>query len=310
MDAIERTAVVGAGAMGTGLAVHLARHGVDVTLVDHRRSNIDTAKTEIETITDFLADHGLTTDQGPRPQDRITYSVDLEAGVADVGLVLESASEDLETKREIFATAAANSAAILATNTSSLRLSAIAEAIPAAADRFAGSHWWYPPYLLRPVEVVSHEATDQAAVDALTAFIEAVDRDPILVDRDVPGFVWNRIQFAVIRECLHLAQHEVASIEDINRAVRDGYARRTAVIGPFETIDIAGLELFRNVAEGIYPYLCDRDSPHNLFAEYLDKGWNGIESGAGFFDHEAAPEKIKRDRDERLAELLRLFDAP
>ena len=310
MDAIDRVAVIGAGAMGTGLAVHLSGHGAEVTLVDHRQSNLQAARAEVDAITAFLAEHDPSTDQAGRRRKRISYSLDLEEGVADVGLVLETVSEDLATKRDVIATAAsANGSAILATNTSSLRLSAIAEAIPDDAGRFVGAHWWYPPYLLRPVEVVSQEAAEPATVDTLAAFIEAVDRDPIRVRRDVPGFVWNRVQFAVIRECLHLAQHGVASIEDINRAVRDGYARRTAVIGPFETIDIAGLELFKTVAEGLYPHLCDRDSPHDLFMEYLDRGRGGVESGAGFFDHEAAPDEIKRDRDERLAELLRLFAA-
>lgn len=142
----------------------------------------------------------------------------------------------------------------------------------------------------------------------MQAFVESVDRKPVVVERDVPGFVWNRVQHAVVRECMHIVEEGVASVEDVNTAIRDGYARRTSVIGPFETMDIAGLSLFQTVAGDLFPHLSDADEPSELFDDYLERGRGGIEDGAGFFEYDDPPEAVTRSRDEQLAALSRLFE--
>ncbi|PSQ17542.1 3-hydroxyacyl-CoA dehydrogenase [Halobacteriales archaeon QS_8_69_26] len=317
MNRTERTAVVGAGAMGTGLAVQFALCGLDVTLIDHRQSNLDAARETIADVVEFLDERGIAdaptgTDDTPSDAvlDRTGFTLDLADGVAGTDLVLETVSEDLAIKREVFERAArATTDAVLATNTSSLQVTDVAEGAPGHGDRVVGCHWWYPPYLLCPVEVVAGEETSTETLRRTQAFVERVDRDPVVVRRDVPGFVWNRIQFAVLRECVHIVEAGVASVEDVNRAVRDGYARRTAVVGPFETVDIAGLELFETIAEGLYPHLCDDDEPGELFADHVDRGRGGVEDGAGFLEYDEPAEAVTRRRDERLATLRRVLDA-
>lgn len=307
---LNRVAVIGAGAMGTGFAAHFALHGLDVTLVDHRQANLDEARTNLLDIVRFLEREGLADVEPESVLEQVILTLDHDAGVEDAALVLETASERLDVKREIVESAGriAPDHAVLASNTSSLSISAIAAGTPEHADRVVGCHWWYPPYLLRPVEVVRGEETSQETVERTKAFVEQVDRDPIVVEHDVPGFVWNRVQFAVVRECMHMATEGIASIEDINRAIRDGYARRTAVIGPFETIDVAGVDLFRTIADELYPHLCDADEPHELFDEYRARGRGGVEDGAGFFEYETGPDRVIQARDEKLAALRRVFD--
>jgi 3-hydroxyacyl-CoA dehydrogenase len=307
MHDVTELAVVGAGAMGHGLALHCSLEGADVTLVDHRQANLDTARDRIREAVDFLAREGLTDATVEETLDDIAFTLDLDVGVVDANLVVETISEDLDAKRELFRTlsAAAPDDALLTSNTSSLSIDAIAEAVPDVADRIAGCHWWYPPYLLRPVEVVRGTETTDETVDRLCAFVEAVDRDPVLVERDVPGFVWNRVQFAVVRECLHIVEAGVASVEDVNRAVRDGYATRTAAIGPFETMDIAGLDLFETISEELFPHLADDDTPGEPLRERVESGRTGIDVGAGFFEHDEAPERVTRRRDERVAAIRR-----
>lgn len=305
-----RVAVVGAGDMGHGLAVHLARHDRDVTLVDHRQSNLDRARERIAEVVRFLADEGLIDATPADVVADVAFTTDRAAAVADADLVLETVTEDLAVKRDLFADLAAEAPddAVLASNTSGIPISDVAAGAPEAADRIVGCHWWYPPYLLEPVEVVRGAATSDATMARTVAFVESVDRKPVVVERDVPGFVWNRIQFAVVRECVHLAAEGVASVADIDTAVRDGYARRTAVVGPLETVDIAGLELFETIAEDLYPHLCDDDEPGRLFEERLAAGRGGVADGAGFFEYDESPAEVTRRRDEGLAALQRTLD--
>lgn len=301
---MQQVAVIGAGDMGHGFAVQFARHGKETTLIDHRQSNLDSARERIESAAAFLHAEGLSDVDAETALARTDFTLDAAAGVADADVIIETVTEDLAVKRETFEEIgdAAPKDALLASNTSGIPISDIAEGFD-FADRIVGCHWWYPPYLLPPVEVIRGEATSDDAFERMTDFVESVDRDPIEVDRDVPGFVWNRVQAAVVRECVHIVEEGVASAADVNRAIRDGYARRTAAIGPLETADIAGLDLFEVVGEELYPHLCDADEPHQLLQDLVDDGKTGIDAGEGFFAYDQPPEEITGRRDALVAAL-------
>lgn len=307
MTPLDSVSVIGAGDMGHGFAVQFTRHGKDVTLIDHRQSNLDEAAANIVGVVEFLDEEGLADLDPDSVLEDVEFTLDRDAGVSDADLVLETVTEDLGVKREVFSAVAgaAPSDAVLASNTSGIPITDIAEAVPDAADRIAGCHWWFPPYLLPTVEVVRGSETSDRTFERLAAFVESVDRDPIRVEKDVPGFVWNRLQLAVFREALHLLEREVASADDINRAIRDGWAIRSAAIGPFETMDIAGLDLVSTVAEELNPHLCDDDEPSPLFEEYLSAGRGGIHDGAGFFEYEEEASEVVRRRDETVAAIRR-----
>lgn len=296
--------------MGHGLAVQFARHGARVSLIDHRQSNLDRAREQMAAAVEFLNDEGLAELSTETVLDRIDLTLDTAEGVADADLVIETVSEDLDVKHEVFenVAAAAPEDAVLASNTSGLLPTDIAAGVPEAADRIVACHRWNPPYLLPLVEVVPGEQTSEETVERATASVEAVERDPIVLNREVPGFVWNRIQFAVVRECMHLLEEGVASLEDIDAAVRDGYALRTAVVGPFETMDLASLDLFRTIADELYPELSDADEASDLFEEYVSDGRTGVEAGAGFYDYDESPEQVVERRNRRVAVLRRALD--
>jgi 3-hydroxyacyl-CoA dehydrogenase len=302
--------IVGAGAMGHGLAVQCAVTDQHVTLVDHRQRNLDRARDQIEEAVAFLHARNLTDRDPGEVAGRVDFTLQTSDGVGSADIVLETITEDLATKRELFSEVAraAPPDAVLASNTSSLPITEIANGVPGHADRIAGCHWWYPPYLLTPVEVIRGEETSQGTVDSLCAFVEAVGRDPVLVERDVPGFVWNRVQFAVVRECLHIVEEGVASVEDVNRAIRDGYATRTAAIGPFETIDIAGMDLFATIAADLYPELANDDEPQETLRERIRDGRTGIDAGSGFFEYDVDPKAVTRRRDETIAAIRQAID--
>ena len=302
-------AIVGAGQMGTGFAVHFRRYDQDVTLIDHRQSNIDDARKEIRETVEFLQDRGVTETSASKVLDGITFTLDTSTGAADSDFVLETISEDLNAKRKVFHElgVATSPETILASNTSSLLVSDIAAGFD-FAERIVGCHWLYPPYLLPTVEVVAGVKTSDDVLKETAKFLKAFDRKPIVVQKDVPGFVWNRVQFAVLRECLHLVENGVASVEDVNTAIRDGYARRTAVLGPFETADLAGLDLFATVGRELFPELSNADELPEFFEDHLATGRTGVESGEGFFPYERSPSDVARARDERLTAVERALE--
>lgn len=171
------------------------------------------------------------------------------AAFADAALVVESVAEALEVKRSVLSMvdAAAPSDAIIATNTSSLSLAEIATAL-ARPERFAGLHFLHPAQATAVVEVVAAPATSSATLRALADLVVATGKRPIVVRHDVPGFVWNRLQFALLRECLHLLEEGVADAEAIDAAVADGLAPRWMATGPLATVDLGGVETFATIA--------------------------------------------------------------
>lgn len=295
-------AVIGAGEMGYGLAVHFVTQKQDVTLIDHREENLERAKTKIRESVAFLNEHEMAGETPDEVINEIRFTLDTEAGVADADIVLETISEDLEAKQRLLAEVAPHvpDAAIIASNTSSIPITDIAESVPESAGAVVGCHWWNPPYLLTPVEVIKGERTTEETMDRITEFVRSVDRDPILVEKDAPGFVWNRVQFAVVRECVHIAEEGIASLEDVNRAIRDGYAVRSAAVGPLETIDINGLGLYHTIAKDLYPDLTDADEPHQLVRDRVEDGNTGVDSGAGFFEYDTSTSDVISRRDERV----------
>jgi len=310
MSTTRDIGVLGAGDMGHGFAAHFAVHGHDVTLCDHRESNLEDARERIHDVVSFLWEEEVTDRSPEAVTASIDFTTDRATGFVTADLVLESVPEDLEVKHEVFRELAevAPPDAVLASNTSGLPITEIAEGVPEDAERVVGCHWWYPPYLLPTVEVVRGEETSDETIERVTAFLRSVDRDPVLVEKDVPGFVWNRIQMAIFRESLHLVEEGVASAEDVNKAIRDGYALRTAAIGPLETIDIAGLDLVRTVLGDLSPHLCNDDEPNPVLDEQLAAGRDGIHSGAGFFEYDEMPEEITRSRDSQIMAIRRALD--
>jgi 3-hydroxyacyl-CoA dehydrogenase len=302
--------VLGAGDMGHGFATHFAIHGHDVTLSDHRQSNLEDARERIREVVSFLREEDATDRSPDDVTSGIDFTFDTESAFETADLVLESVPEDLDVKHEVFRDIAdaAPPNAVLASNTSGIPITDIAKGVPDCADRVVGCHWWYPPYLLPTVEVVRGERTSDETVERVESFLHSVEREPVVVEKDVPGFVWNRIQMAIFRECLHLVEEGVASADDVNRAVRDGYALRTAAIGPLETIDIAGLDLVQTVLGDLGPHLCDDDEPNPLLQKHLNAGRDGIHSGGGFFEYDESPGEITRTRDETIMAIRRAVD--
>ncbi len=179
-----------------------------------------------------------------------------EESFAGTELVIETIVEDAAAKRELFARIEPWLAedAVLATNTSSLSIAALADGV-ARPERFAGFHFLNPAHLTAVVEVVPGPATAPETVDRLADLGRRMGKAPLVLLRDVPGFIWNRLQFAVLRECLHMLDEGVAEVESIDAAVADGLAPRWLAAGPLATAELGGPDTFRRAAEQLFPNL-------------------------------------------------------
>ncbi|TML86496.1 MAG: 3-hydroxyacyl-CoA dehydrogenase family protein [Actinobacteria bacterium] len=251
-----RVAIVGAGLMGAQIGCEYALGGHDVTLIARDAA---AAEQRVEASLQLVEEHALGATAQARERLRVTSDPAVECDVA-----VESVPEDLELKARLLREVAARSPeAVLASNTSSIPITALGDAV-GAPERVVGTHYLNPPLLMPPVEVVAGERTDPTVVATVTATLRALGKQPVLVRRDVPGFVWNRLQFALLRECVWLVDQGVASMEDVDRVVRDGLARRWRRVGPFASIGLGGVDTWNRAGSNLVPEISTADELGDL----------------------------------------------
>jgi L-gulonate 3-dehydrogenase len=234
----SRIAVIGAGSIGVAWAIVFARSGRSVALYDIDENRLLVARTEIQDRVADLTLHELVED-GPRTCARITFSKMLEESLRDADYIQEAAPESLALKRSLFELldAQANPKSVIASSSSAIPISDIAKDLP-GRRRCLIVHPGNPPYLLRVAEVVPAPFTSPQSVRQTQALLAAVGMIPILVKREVEGFVFNRLQGALLREAYCLVRDGVASVADIDQIVSEGLGLRWSIIGPFETADL------------------------------------------------------------------------
>ncbi len=208
---------------------------------------------------------------------------------AGVGIVVECVPEDLALKRAVFADLVrlAPPDTVLTSNSSGFPISTIAGGLE-TQGRMAGLHFFMPAHIVPLVEVVSGPETTPATAEALCAAMTALAMRPVHVRRDIPGFLANRMQHALMREALSLADRGIASAGDIDLAVQYGFGMRFLGAGPFLQKDIAGLDIHHAAATTIYPDLCNDTAPAPFIANRVAAGDYGMKSGRGFYDWTAA----------------------
>jgi 3-hydroxybutyryl-CoA dehydrogenase len=281
--------VLGAGRMGSQIGAEYALGGHDVTWVVRDGGRAAAAVEAAFAVAESTALWTAAEVTGAR--DRTHVATALRAAGAGVELVAESVAEDLAVKGPLLRAAAERwPEAILATNTSSLRIADLGEAA-GAPERTIGAHWWNPPLLMPLVEVVPAAQTGAEAVERTMGLLRALGKRPVLIARDVPGFAWNRLQFALLREALWLVQEGVVTPEVVDEIVRDGLARRWRLTGPFETAQLGGPETFAAVAA-------------NLFGE-LSQAADAAALTTWPKEDEATLAALRRRRDESLIAALR-----
>jgi 3-hydroxyacyl-CoA dehydrogenase len=210
----------------------------------------------------------------------ITVVDDIDELPASLPLVVECLPEDLDLKVRVLRSVAKHAdEAVLASNTSSLSIAALGRGI-GRPERTVGMHYWNPPLLMPLVEVTSGPDTRPAALDLVTRAVEAVGKVAVPVQRDVPGFIWNRLQMAVLREALWLLDNDVATIDAIDKVAQLGLARRWRQTGLFGSISLGGVSNWETVAANLFPQLSNATGADGLGEQLAAAGdrWSGLEA--------------------------------
>ena len=239
--------------MGAQIGCEYALGGHDVVL--HSR-DADAAQARADAGLDLVERHRLRSAEAvTRARARVTASPDTETAADGADLLVESLPEDLELKTVLLRAALeASPTAIVATNTSSIPITAVAAAI-GAPERTVGTHYLNPPLLMPTVEVIAGESTSAETLAFARATLASLGKLPITVRRDVRGFAWNRLQFALVRELTWLVENGVASAEDLDTVVREGLARRWRQVGPLRAIALGGIDTWNRSGQNIVPEL-------------------------------------------------------
>jgi 3-hydroxybutyryl-CoA dehydrogenase len=271
--------------MGSGIALSFARAGSAVKLSARRGATLQAARTRISESLEVLVAHRVLDEtQAARAIARISTTQDAEDAVRDADLVVESVIEDLEVKRDLLARAqrAARPQTVLVTDTSSIPIDDLAAALD-SPESFAGMHWFNPPELVLLVEIVSGSRTDPDVAQRLVAWTRALGKRPVHLRRDIAGFIANRIQYAVFREAFALVQRGVCDFADVDETIKAGLGARWAAIGPFESLDLAGLDVHEAVARRLYPLLAVDREPAPAVTALVAEGHLGCKTGRGLY---------------------------
>lgn len=272
--------VIGAGLMGSQIACEYAIGGHVVSISTRDPASLSQ---RLGPLLDLAGRIGLTSE----PIDDIRRRIAGTGGDSGCDLVVESIPENLALKIEVLRPVARRwPDAVVATNTSSLSITTIGDEI-GAPERTIGTHYWNPPLLMPLVEVIAGDRTRPDVVEWVRGILVGLGKDPIVVARDVPGFVWNRLQLAVMREALWLVDSGVVSPADLDATVRRGLARRWRLVGPFEAAALGGADTWRRIGENLLPELSDAIDLAGL------ERW--------LLTDESALAEARRRRDEQLA---------
>jgi 3-hydroxybutyryl-CoA dehydrogenase len=276
-----KIAVIGAGLMGRNLARVAASAGGDVRLTDSNPEILNSAMAE-------LADFS-----------NIRRARDLGAALDGAELAIEAIIENLEAKQALFETMSKLSRdTILASNTSVLPITAIA-ARAIRPERVVGTHWWNPPQLIPVVEVVRGAATSNATMNRTTEILHALGKTPVRVERDVPGFVGNRLQHALWREAIALVADGVCDAQTVDLMVRNTIGLRLGEMGPLENADYVGLDMTLAIHEAVLPSLNRDPHPSAFLRTLVAEKKLGAKTGTGFYDWPAGK---REDAARRLSE--------
>jgi 3-hydroxybutyryl-CoA dehydrogenase len=314
-EEIRNIAVLGSGIMGHGIAQSFMMGGYPVMLYDIRESILETAKAHIKNNLELFRRAGLIA----RPEiesalERLTLTVDLKRAVETADFIVEAIPEDVSLKQDLFQhiEKRCSQNAIIASNTSSLTLKEIGARVK-NKKRLVITHWFNPAQLVPTVEVVKGEQTSNEILDITYQLLLKIRKAPVRINREIPGFLVNRIQIAMAREVLDLYEKGIASAEDIDEAVRGSIGFRLASIGPLLTMDLGGLDIWFKVLENLLPDIHRSTKPPEVLQKLVAQGHKGIKSGKGFYDYSldfskgALDDAIKKRDREFLNRLRHLY---
>lgn len=294
--------------MGHSIALNAAWSGLDVKM--HGVSDEDLAQGWKNMLfkLDVLVKHEMMDHSAVENiKSKIKTTTSIETAVADASFVIEAIPEDIELKRNMFKKldTLCDINIVLASNTSGFSPTKIASAVM-NLERVVVTHFWNPAHLIPLVEVVPGEGTDQDTIERTMQLMSNMNKKPIKVNKDVPGFVGNRLQYALFREAQYLLEEGVASKRDIDAAVKYSFGRRLPVTGPLMTADMGGLDVFADISNYLFSDLSKADSSLFTITQLVEQNKLGDKNGEGFYEWSTISSKqMNQARDEELIRFLK-----
>ena len=291
--------VIGSGLMGTGIAAVFAAAKMKVTLIDTDEKRLGESKSRIQGIAAELLSAELIEDSPDAVAARVVCASDL-AACKESDLILEAIFENLDAKHALYTQLEqiVSPSTIIGSNTSGLLPSALCRPFR-HPERFLVIHFWNPPHAIPLVEVVPNPATRPEVTESVLQFLRSVKCDPVLVAKEIPGFIGNRLQYAVLREALAIVRSGAATPEAVDTAMKASLGPRYSVVGPIETADLGGLDTFFTIASYLMPLLAKDEDVLQLMKEKVAAGKTGLRSGEGFYswpEERAAAVVARRNR--------------
>jgi 3-hydroxyacyl-CoA dehydrogenase len=295
----NRAAVLGTGTMGPGMGAVLARAGMQVSLFDVKQEALEKARGMVGIVEGVLERLEVPVVEG----GSISYDSDRAASLDGAEIVLEAVPEQLELKQRLFAEIEGEitAEAIIASNTSGIPVTRLAEGLR-HPGRVVGWHWSNPPHLIPMNEVIPGEQTDPAVTATIEELTRRIGYHPVTLKKEVPGFVENRVLYAIMRECLALVDEGVIDTEGLDLCVKWGIGYKLAVVPPIQLLDMAGLDIYTSVASYLNASLSNETGVSSTATGLKDRERLGIKTGGGFFDY--SPERIKELGAQRAAALV------
>jgi len=297
---MKNVAVIGMGTMGPGIAATLARGGMNVRGYDTSAAAVAKSGALISGAFGVLDALGMPDHGGA---EKISMSDSLEDCVAEADLVVETVPEDVDLKLELLGIldGLVSPECVLASDTSGIPITRLQQG-NSNPGRVIGMHWSNPPHIIPIIEVVAGQDTAPETVERMTALIRQINLLPILIKKDVAGFVENRVLYAIMRECVDLVADGVIDAEALDQCVSWGIGYKLSVVGPMALLDMAGLDIYQAVASYLNKELSTRGDVSPLITERTAAGRLGIKSGGGIFDY--TPQKIAELRQARAQKLV------
>ena len=297
---MTRAAVIGLGTMGPGIAATLARSGMTVTTFDADPKQRARARQGLQTAAAILGQLGVPDKSAG---EEIAIAETLAQCVAGADLVVETVPEKLELKIKVLRAveAVVGTDCVLASDTSGIPITQIQEGTSVPA-RVIGMHWSNPPHLIPMIEVIAGQKTAPEVVSWMVETIKRTGHLPVVIKKDVPGFVENRVLYAVMRECLDLVERGVIDPDALDDCVSWGIGLKLAVVGPMALLDMAGLDIYAAVAAYLNKELCDREDVAAYVTGRTAHGKLGVKTGGGIFSY--TPERIAALQAERTRKLI------
>jgi 3-hydroxybutyryl-CoA dehydrogenase len=303
---IKTIAVCGIGQMGSAAAVFFRRAGYQVLLWGRNRAKLDAVGAELDRLEAWLDENvGLA----PASGGAITPSDDLAEVDRRADLVMDCIAEDLEQKAALLGrmTSSIARGAVMISTTSGLSITQMGRR-SGTAHLLVGAHFWNPPHLMPLVEVVRGADTPKEKFELVCKLLESIGKIAVRVEKDVPGFIGNRLQHAMWREAIALVEQGVATAEDVDRVARLTFGLRLPAVGPIENCDLVGLDLVSAIHSYLMPDLASGSQVAAAVTERVAAGQLGMKSGRGFYNwNERDAKGLVDRRDRQIVQQLRFL---